>query len=60
MKKEAARRRAVAALTQALVDVRTYLDCHATQWEREGMIGLEPELRDLAHRFEYETKDDGT
>jgi hypothetical protein len=57
--KDRARRNAVAALTQALIEVRTYLDCHSTQEERLAMIGLEPDLHELARRFEYETKDDG-
>jgi hypothetical protein len=57
--KAQARRDAVAALTEALNKVRHYLDCHSTQKERLEMIGLEPELHELARRFEYETKDDG-
>ncbi len=57
--KNQARRSAVSALTQALIEVRTYLDCHSTDEERLGMIGLEPDLHELARRFEYETKDEG-
>lgn len=57
--KRRARSNAVHALTLAWMEVREYLDKHATPNERSWLVGLEPDLHELGRRFEYETKEEG-
>lgn len=53
--KRRARNNTIESLDVALNAVRGYIDTRTDQEERLRLLGLEPDLRDLRHRFELAT-----